>query len=461
MAGIGFVLRKLMRKEDLTSLLEAYFHATLASSGAWLFTVLALGSFFFVFQSWPNMDDVENFRAIILYNFSLSLVLTSPIIMLATRHLADCIYERKIEEATGMLLGSLIVAIVMSCPFAYGLYFMYASLSSWSAWMAVINFLLTSSIWVITIFISATRNYKTVTFSFLAGLMIAVLASVYFGVLYAVAGMLLGFNIGLGFIVSSLLASILAQYPLRYTHLFTFLAYTRKYWEFAVGGLCYNLAIWIDKWIMWFSPAGETLSSGLRVCPYYDSAMFAAYLTIVPGMAMFLLTQETSFFEVYINFYRDIQEHVNLKKIQSNHRELVHSIFYSGRNTLFLQLSVCVITLLLTPTIFNFFGVNFIKLGMFRYGVLGATFQVLIIYFAILLSYFDYRSGVLAIQLLFFIANTLLTLLTLELGFPFYGYGYFMSTLITFAAAGIIAGRYIQNLPYHAFITSNASVVDV
>ena len=56
-------------------------------------------------------------------------------------------------------------------------------------------------------------------------------------------------------------------------------------------------------------------------------------------------------------------------------------------------------------------------------------------------------------------ANGLLTMVTLRLGFQFYGYSYFSSALIAFAAAFIATDRYIRHLPYQTFVRNNASVV--
>lgn len=461
MAGIGFVLRKLMKKEDLSSILRAYFHAILASSGAWLFTVLALGSFFFVFKNWHHTEEVENFRAIILYNFSFSLVLSSPIVLISTRYLADCIYEKKLSDTTGLLLGSLVTLVSLSFLFAAGFYFLFTNLSFIAKLLAIANFLIVSMIWLLMVFISASTRYKTVTFSFLAGLAIAIISSVYFGFYYEISGMLLGFNLGLGATISSLLASILSQYPKASLNYFSFLHNIKKYRDLWLGGLFYNLAIWIDKWIMWLSPESERLSIGLSIAPYYDTATFTAYLTIVPGLATFLLTQETAFFEVYSKFYQDIQKHASLKKIHLNHQELIDSVLFSGRNILLLQLSICLVVLLLTPQIFNLLGMSFIMLGIFRFAVLGATFQVFIIFLGVLLSYFDYRRGTLKINLCFFFTNLIFTLATVWMGFSFYGYGFFLSCLVTFTFAALITEHYLRRLPYHAFITSNPSVRDI
>ncbi len=44
MAGIGFALRKLTRRDDLIGVIQGYAHSALAATGPWLFTVASLGA---------------------------------------------------------------------------------------------------------------------------------------------------------------------------------------------------------------------------------------------------------------------------------------------------------------------------------------------------------------------------------------------------------------------------------
>ena len=63
-------------------------------------------------------------------------------------------------------------------------------------------------------------------------------------------------------------------------------------------GLLYNLGIWIDKLIFWFTPStSEPVLGPLRASIIYDLPIFLAYLSIVPGMAVFLVRVETDFAE--------------------------------------------------------------------------------------------------------------------------------------------------------------------
>ena len=219
-----------------------------------------------------------------------------------------------------------------------------------------------------------------------------------------------------------------------------------------------RLACWVDKWIMWFAPEAERTDTNLLLYPNYDSAMFLAYLTIVPSMAYFVFSIETSFFEKYLKFFGDIQKKANYRKIVSNHENIISVMIASSRNFLILQASICIAVILLSPHIFESLRVNYLQISIFRYGVLGALFHVMIMFLTILLSYFDNRKATLHIQFLFLLTNSIFTYISMKMGFEYYGYGYFLSCVTVFVVAAFTVAHYINKLPYHTFITSNTSV---
>src|SRR5262249_8039447 len=104
MAGIGFVLRRLTEKDDLAGIFRAYFHATMASTGPWLFTVLALGSITLLFSDYFMVNQLINFRIIVVYNFAFSLMISAPVYMVITRYLADCIHRKNVTHTPTVLL---------------------------------------------------------------------------------------------------------------------------------------------------------------------------------------------------------------------------------------------------------------------------------------------------------------------------------------------------------------------
>lgn len=458
MAGIGFTLRKLYRQDNLSGLMQACFHSAIASAGPWLFTVVALGVIGVIGKNLIGVEALMDFRSILIYNFSFSLVISGPVFLVATRYLADRIYDKDVSTAPAMLIDALMLLwgaeLLIAAPF----YFIYANISFGMAVSATVNLLLLSAVWLVGIFISALKNYLLITHSFIAGMVVAVIACYLLAEPYGAVGTLNGFSIGISVIIGLLLAIVLAEYPYPIKRSFSFTGYFSKYWELTLSGIIYNMAIWVDKWIMWFAPEASKLPSGLIIYPYYDTAMFMAYITTIPAMAMFLFNSETSFFEHYMRYYRDIKQKANYMKIQKNHSEIARSIFGSAWHFFLLQGSIAFFGVLMAPQIIGFLHSSYLQIGMLRYGLLGAFFQVLTLFLLILLYYFDSRRSCLLIQSVFLATNAVFTYFSLQAGFGYYGYGYFLSCLATFILAAVIVTKYVAHLPYHTFITSNASV---
>jgi uncharacterized membrane protein len=458
MSGFGFILRKFYKQDNLSGFLMVCFHSAIASTGPWLFTVIALATIGIIGKGLVTLPVLMDFRTILIYNFAFSLVVSGPVFMVATRYLADCIHNRDVSPATGMLVGALSLIWGIELCIAGIFYFAYANLTFAMAVSAIINFLLVSAVWLVSIFVSALKNYKLTTYAFLFGMVVAVFASVQFALPYGAAGMLNGFSMGLMIIISLLTANILAEYPYSFIKPFGFMQYFKKYPELALSGIIYNIAIWADKWIMWFAPEAMKLKSGLVIYPDYDSAMFIAYLTTIPAMAMFFFNTETNFFEKYLRFHRDIQQKSSYAKIQQNHEAVTRSILGSAGYFFLLQGSIALLGVLMAPEIIKLLNGNYMQIGILRFGLLGAMFQILTLLLLVLLSYFDNRRASLYIQLAFMVMNVLFTLGSMYAGFSYYGYGYFMASFITFIIAAIVTVQYVAKLPYHTFVTTNSSV---
>ncbi|MDH5393517.1 MAG: exopolysaccharide Pel transporter PelG [Gammaproteobacteria bacterium] len=458
MAGIGFVLRKLSQRGDLSGVVMSFLYASVISSGPWLFTIMSLGLLVLIGNQFLALAELSEFRIIIIYNFAFSLVFSAPVFMVATRFLSDLIYARNVSAAPGLLLGALMLLFGLQAPIVIIFYLYYADLTPWVQLVAVTNYFLITGIWLVSVFMSALKEYAAISRTFGLGMLIALACTMLLAPYFSIAGMLMGFNLGLAYIFFNLIARVLAEYPGTPRQPFAFLRYFKSHWEIVLSGFVYNLAIWVDKWIMWFSPQRDVHQSGLVSYPHYDGAMFLSYLTIVPAIAVFTIAIETRFFEQYLRFYQDIQNHANYERIEKNHRQLWAGIIASARNIIILQLTIALGVILLAPLILQSVQASSMQLSMFRFGVLGAAFHVFTMFLMIVLSYFDARLKVLTIALVFLFANSLITWASLHLGLAWYGWGYAMAVIISFAVAYVMLVRHLQQLPYQTFIIRNESV---
>lgn len=457
MAGIGFELNKLAKRDDLIGTIGAYMHSAMAIAGPWLFTVVALAAITMLHGGAGDDLDILNFRGIIIYNFSFSLVLAAPIFMVMTRYLADAIHMQNVTKAPSVMIESLLLVYIFQLPIAILFYVIYFDLPVELRLAAFANMFLISSVWLLGVFLTALKDYNSISKTFFFGMVLAIVAS-WLLEGYGAFGMVMGFNVGLMIIVFVLIARIMAEYPYKLTNEFALKPYFKKYRELALGGLFYNAAIWVDKWVMWFAPESIKLPSGMIFYQDYDSAMFLAFLTIIPSLALFVFSIETRFFRHYRRFYEQILDHAPMQRLRQYQNDITESIFAGGRNLIFLQGAICFVVILLAPRIFEAMNMFFMQLGMFRLGTLGALFHVLLIFECIILSYFDCRRTTMHIYLFFLVTNALFTYVSMEAGFAYYGYGYFLASAVSFIIAGFVVISHVRKLPFHSFITNNTSI---
>ena len=458
MAGIGFVLRRLVQTDRLSTNLSGYAHATLASSGPWLFACMALIGIQLMGRDSVDRDVLRRFSILVTYAFSFSLVTSGPIVLVVTRRLSDSLHARDVCEVPGMLIGAQCLVFGVTALVGVPLYGFIVDLAPLDRVLAFVGLMLTGGIWLVAVFMSALKSYGSISAAFGAGMAIAFASSSLLVKHFGATGLLLGFTIGLTVIFFALVASVLAEYPGAVVRPFGFVPTFRRYWQLALVGLIYNAAIWVDKWIMWFAPGASAPAKAMLVHEAYEGAMFLSYLSIVPSMALFLVVVETRFYVAYLRFYRDIGEHATLKEIRRNHAEVVRILRAGLRQIALLQSVICLIGLLLAPVLVAAVGGGVEMVPILRYGLLGALFHMLLISALAVLAYFDLRASLLCVAVAFFALNAGLTAVSARLGVEYHGYGYCLAALLAFALAYYLASARVGRLVYLTFVAHNPAV---
>lgn len=458
MAGIGFELRKLLSRDDLLGVVQGYGHSAVSAAGPWMLTAATLAAINLVTYGRVSYEDLSAFRLIVLYNFAFSLVLTGPVVAIATRFLADALFSRDVREAPGMLLGAMLVSFLGQAAIAVPFYMFVFQGPPLTKFLALNNYFLTSAIWLVSVFSTALKEHRAVTGAFGVGMSAGLAAIAILGPFYRVPGMLFGFNLGVMIIVFTLAARVFAEYRHEVGNPFAFLPWFRRYPALAASGLVYNAAVWVDKWIFWFSANQEKLANGLISYPDYDSAMFFAYLTIVPSMALFVFHAETGFFQRYLAYTDAVLRDGTWDRIRMRQQEIMEEVWNAGRTILLTQAGIAAVVIAMAPRLFDTLRISYAQYGMFRLGVLGAIFHVLFLFLTILLAYFELHRHVLRLHVLFLIVNATATWATIQLGFGYYGAGYLIASVTAFVAAFFAAARCLNDLPYVSFVQTNPSV---
>lgn len=452
MAGIGFRLRKILSSDSFFAVVKAYLYSAMISSGPWLVTIASLGSLGFIRSDTLNSEEVDTFNATVVYVFAFSLIVIGIIQMPLTRYLADLLYVSDLQMYLPTYVASLIftgiIQFVIAAPFCFVIgkwSFMYGA-------HAMILYLSVTFIWLAMLYLSTARDYVSITVTFVIGGVISVACGWLLGKIWGATGYLTGFTIGQAAIFLILSLRIAFEFPSHLPISFDFVRYFKKYPSLIALGFVYNLAIWIDKFIFWWSDAGEANGAFLFTSRTYDTPMFLAFLTIVPAMSLFLIRIETSFSVHCSRFYRAIVEKDSLDAIRAAKKTLVESVKVSIERLIKVQGSFSLVCLLLAPYLIEPMGLRWTQLNILRFGILGAFLHVLILLLTVCLLYFDFRVSTFYLMLFFLLMNFGATLGTIWFGGPYYGFGYFIACFITLAAGVFLLDFRVKQLEYITFV---------
>lgn len=462
MAGIGFALRSLARQESLSALVKASGHAAIIAAGPWLFTIFSLATITALVERIVGGDTLATFRAIIIYAFATSLVLVAPVTIVATRLVADELWRHETGKVRALLIAGFMYAIasVTVGDAALIYYFALPAILAFALYSATA---IVAMIWVALAFCGAIRDYKGITFSFVAGLLLAIIAATAAALMdLGAAGMVWGFATGLTLTFFGLTLRVLETFPGALSGPFHALGAMargfKSYAELAIGALLGTAGVWVDKWVFWFSDEGQTVPGGLIHAPLYDSAMFIASLVIIPALAQFVVKLETEFFERYQHYYGTIQSHGTIDQIETARQRLASFSLESLVLIAVSQAALAAVLALTAPAIVEVLNLQFRQIAILRYGALGSVFLFIFIAATSMIVFFDRRRIYLVLQALFFTLNLILSIVTVQLGEDYYGVGYFLAAFVASAVALVIADQTFGKLNYLTFIGNNPSV---
>jgi polysaccharide biosynthesis protein PelG len=458
MAGIGFELKRLGQRDNLLGPLASMGHAAVLAAGPWLITIISLGLIGTATTPLTGPETQASFRVMIVYAFALSLVATGPVVIVATRLVSDAIYLEQFERVRAIFLAALGVGSIVTAIPSLLVYFVAFHLQPEAVVTAFICTVTVAMIWVTLAFCSAVRDFNAITLGFLIGLAIAVLSNI--GLARRGMGalaMVWGFTGGLAVIAFWLSSRVLVTFRLPARQLARplreLVIALGRYWPLALGGLLGAIGLWLDKWIIW-ATIGEHDALGLLHAPIYDSAMFLGYLALIPSLALFVTTLETTFFDLYRGYFDSIKNHATLSQIQRNGKALTVDTLRSLSGIFLVHIIFCAIVVLLASLIVKVTGLHYQQTGILRLGAVGAIFQFLLLACSSLLLFFERYAHYAWLQVLFLFLQATLTPITLALGPAYYGFGYLLSALICGLLALFVLERTLSDLNYLTFVVS-------
>lgn len=452
MAGIGFDLRRALRRDGYLGLLRAYGLAGLLSAGPWLLSLLGMTVTEALWRRAGLPEEVfRRFSVCVTYLVSGSLVLSGALQFLLARFCADRVYERRGALVLPNLLGAMALVTPLGAALA-ALLLRRVPVSAAERALLLLSFVALCDLWIVVVMLSALRCLGALLRGFGAA----------YGLLCACAvllhdrglpGLLLAFFLGHGLLLFLLLGLVARAHPGAPLPAFDFLDRRLAYFDLALAGLLYNAALWIDRALFWADPAlSEPVLGALRAAPAYDAPASLAYLGMVPGMAVFLLRVETDFAELHGRFYGAISQGAPLRQIEALRNELVRAIRRAVLEIVKVQ-GICALLLILGgPALLRALGAPAEHEGAFCRAVLGVSIFILFIAVVHLFFYFDLRRGGLLLCALLVALNGGLTLVSHRLGPGYYGLGLGAAAALCSLLGLHLLGRRLDRLEYATYM---------
>ena len=459
MAGIGFELRKYLNDDSFTGTLKAYGFAGLISAGPWVLSILGvmLIGIVALVQNTEG-DSIKQFTTSITWIMGASLVLTGLLQLVFTRFVADRVFEKKDDLINGNLLGAIVVTTVVTGLIGIILMFTLFEESFAYEVLMLANFVTLSNIWIVVIFIAGLKRFKLILYAFAIGYGTTLGLSILL-LPYGLTGLLAGLLTGHSVLLFLMIGVVLPEYPFYGQLRFDFLRPRLIFPSLIAIGFLYNSGMWIDKLLFWMSPwTSEAVIGPLRASLIYDLPIFLAYLSIIPGMAVFLLRIETDFAESYDGFFAAVRGNASLQEIEQQGNRMVIAVREGLHQIVRVQGATIILLYVLGPTMIEWLGISEQYVHLYYINLVGVGAQVLLLAILNVLFYLDKLIYALILTSILFVTNTAFTYITLQWGPEYFGYGFGLSMTLSALAGVILLSRELENIEFRTFMKSRQTV---
>ena len=211
--------------------------------------------------------------------------------------------------------------------------------------------------------------------------------------------------------------------------------------------------------MFWFFPGtSEVVIGPLRASLIYDLPIFLAYLSIIPGMAVFLLRIETDFAEAYDGFFNAVRGNASLQEIETLGNEMILAVREGIFQIIKVQGITVLILYMLGPKIVAWLGISDKFIHLYYIDLVGVAAQVLMLAVLNVLFYLDRLSDAFWLTLTLLISNSAFTWITLQMGPMYYGYGFGLSMTLTAFVGIFLLSSELENIEFRTFMRPRDAV---
>lgn len=453
MAGIGFELKKLFQKKGVLHSARAYGYATVVCAGPMLLGVLLLLGIMALctFFGAPRQQR-ELLICMITYTLLASVTVTSFFSMVVTRFVADMLFEEQNQTILPSFWGSSVVMMVLG-GVLYGTFLLFSGATFWQGVLCFILFEELILVWNAMSYLTAIKDYRGIFLSFLTCVMVAfalgaVLVHLGFPVVEA---LLCAVTVGYGIMMLWNVILLHRYFPAGNSSAFTFLRWIDSFLQLALSGLFTNIGMFSHLVIFWFSDIGVCVKGLFYGAPWHDVPALLAFMSALMTTVNFVVSVEVNFYPKYRNHYSLYNDRGTIGDIKQSEKKMLDTLktelFYTALKQLLF--SACCIALGGYVLDWLPLGFNEVMRGYFRtlcvaYGLYAIGNMVMLI----LLYFTDYRGACWSTGL-FALSTVVLTLISLNFSYVYYGFGFLIGAMLFLLSACLRLDHFTRRLPYH------------
>ena len=457
MAGIGFELKRLFSKKGIVLTLRANLYASVVVTGPMVLGILLLlGAKFISTLAGATGHQQDLIIVVITYSLLFSLLLSSLLMFVLARYIADILYVEEYARILPSMYGAISLLLVVG-GIGWGTFLYLSRLPLLYSVLSFILFCEGVVVWIQVNYITAIKDYKKILIGFLVGILTGLLVGylliqVNFDI---VASLLAGACFAYGVVIIIFSIVLHEYFPMGVGSSLRYFEWIEKYPPLTFVGFFTTLGLFIHLMLMWGSPWGVQVHGFFYHAPAHDIPALLAFITGLVSTVNFVTSVEVNVYPRYRRYFSLLNGEGSLGDIDKAHDEMLdvlkQELFYLSLR----QIIVTIIAIVVIGEVLLYFNLGFtsVMIGLFRvlcigYGLfaIGNTMMLFLLYFS------QYRDAFVT-AMAFLLVNTLGTLFTITLPEIYYGFGFVAAGLAMYLVSLVLLSTYTKRIDYHIFST--------
>lgn len=456
MAGIGFELKKVFKRNSVVGTLKGYAISGVVVTGPMFLSITLLIGLRHIYEGFGihMTAEREMISCLITYATLFSVVWVNTFSIVVIRYVSDALYLNQYEKVMPSFYGSISLLLLFG-EVIFGLFLLIMRIPTKALFLSLVLFAIYVVVWMQINYLSSIKNYKGLLTAFAAAVAIGLLVG-YLLIKFFKGDVSYAIIIAVIFTYTILAVCnqiMLAQFfPKGKGSMFAFLEVFETHSNLFITGLFMQMGLYGHIIVMWLSPAGEVVSHGLRQCTTYDMPAMVAFLTGIVTMINIVVSLEVNFYQYFSRYLNLLNKGsiVEIKNAEERMKEsLYDEIYYCVAKQFLVTISCIVFGSMLLRS--SFFGMTEEMIGIFRvlcvgYGAYACGYALVLVMF-----YLNYKKV--------YVVMAVFAACTILLGFVFslgpeslYGVGFTISGIVLFISSLFFLRIYMKDVLLHIFV---------